>query len=69
MVFPHHQTILIMKGTVAGYLTNMARPEENVESVAIHGLKIPGIMRLREVDTQRVQSHNGTNLVFLYVGV
>ena len=56
-----------MKDIVAGFPTNMARQVENVESVVIHGLKNLGITKLREGDMQRVQLHNGTNLVKLFL--
>ena len=61
------QIIPTMKDIVAGFLTNMGRQVENVESVVIHGLKNLGITKLREGDMQRVQLHNGTNLVKLFL--
>ena len=67
MVFQLPRTTQITKGTVEEWVTNMARRAVNVEFVGIHGLKIRGITKLREADTQRVQLHSGTNLGRLFL--
>ena len=67
MALAHLPTIPIMRGIVGELVINTERLEANVESVVIHGLKNLGIMKLREGDMQRVQLHNGTNLVKLFL--